>query len=336
MLGWITLSLAAALASIAATFLTASFVAGEMDQPDPTVTLGLYIAAAVSLALLWPALRACLAARAAEPARVRLADVRDWSLRGLGLCVPVWLILAAAAFVSANGFAVGHTLFEPDLIRDTAPLVIAAFRYNVEIFLLAEAVVLVWGLIVALARLAPGPAAAPIRFAATVYCDLFRAIPTIVAVYLIAFGLPLTGLALFRDLSPILLAVLALTLSYGAYVSEVYRAGVQSIHWSQAAAARSLGLSYLQTMRHVVVPQAVRRIIPPLLNDFISLQKDTAIVSVAGTVEAFNQAKIIAGTHFNLSAVTTVALLFILITIPQTRLADRLIERDRRRSQAEG
>jgi polar amino acid transport system permease protein len=336
MLGWITLSLAAALASIAATFMTASFVAGEMDQPDPTVTLGLYIAAAVSLALLWPALRACLAARAAEPARVRLADVRDWSLRGLGLCVPVWLILAAAAFVSANGFAVGHTLFEPELIRDTAPLVIAAFRYNVEIFLLAEAVVLVWGLLVALARLAPGPAAAPIRFAATVYCDLFRAIPTIVAVYLIAFGLPLTGLALFRDLSPILLAVLALTLSYGAYVSEVYRAGVQSVHWSQAAAARSLGLSYLQTMRHVVVPQAVRRIIPPLLNDFISLQKDTAIVSVAGTVEAFNQAKIIAGTHFNLSAVTTVALLFILITIPQTRLADRLIERDRRRSQAEG
>jgi polar amino acid transport system permease protein len=332
MLGWITLSLAAALASIAATFMTASFVAGEMDQPDPTVTLGLYIAAAVSLALLWPALRACLAARAAEPARVRLADVRDWSLRGLGLCVPVWLILAAAAFVSANGFAVGHTLFEPELIRDTAPLVIAAFRYNVEIFLLAEAVVLVWGLLVALARLAP----APIRFAATVYCDLFRAIPTIVAVYLIAFGLPLTGLALFRDLSPILLAVLALTLSYGAYVSEVYRAGVQSVHWSQAAAARSLGLSYLQTMRHVVVPQAVRRIIPPLLNDFISLQKDTAIVSVAGTVEAFNQAKIIAGTHFNLSAVTTVALLFILITIPQTRLADRLIERDRRRSQAEG
>jgi polar amino acid transport system permease protein len=334
MLRWIALSLAAALGTIGATFLTAAFVVGEMEQPDPTVTIGLYLSATLSLALLWPALRACLAARSPEPERVRLADIRDWSLRGVGLCVPVWLILAGAGFLSSNGFAVGHTLFEPELILDTAPMVIAAFRYNVEIFLLAEAVVLVWGLLVALARLAPGPAAAPIRFAATVYCDLFRAIPTIVAVYLIAFGLPLTGLALFRDLSPILLAVLALTLSYGAYVSEVYRAGVQSVHWSQTAAARSLGLSYLQTMRHVVIPQAVRRIIPPLLNDFISLQKDTAIVSVAGTVEAFNQAKIIAGTHFNLSAVTTVALLFILITIPQTRLADRLMERDRRRSQA--
>jgi len=333
MLRWITLSLAACLGTIVSAFLTAGFVVGQMEQPDPGLALGLRLAAALSLALLWAPLRSLLALRSPQSARIRLADAKEWALRGIGLCVPVWLALGAEAFVSANGFAVGQTLFEPDLIRETAPMVIAAFRYNIEIFVLAEAVVLVWGLVVALARLAPGPAAAPIRFAATLYCDLFRAIPTIVAVYLIAFGLPLTGLAIFRDLSPILLAVLALALSYGAYVSEVYRAGVQSIHWSQAAASRSLGLSYLQTMRHVVVPQAVRRIVPPLLNDFISLQKDTAIVSVAGTVEAFNQAKIIAGTHFNLSAVTTVALLFILITIPQTRLADRLIERDRRRSQ---
>ncbi|MCX7602355.1 MAG: ABC transporter permease subunit, partial [Meiothermus sp.] len=122
-----------------------------------------------------------------------------------------------------------------------------------------------------------------------------------------------------------------LTLTYGAYMAEVYRAGLESIHPSQWAAARSLGLSYSQTLRFVVVPQAVRRIIPPLLNNFIGMQKDTALVNVVGVIDAFNQARIIASNDFNLSAVTTVAILFILITIPQTRLVDRLVERDRAR-----
>jgi polar amino acid transport system permease protein len=132
------------------------------------------------------------------------------------------------------------------------------------------------------------------------------------------------------------LGVFALVLVYGAYVAEVYRAGLESIHWSQTAAARSLGLSQWQTMRHVVIPQAVRRIIPPLLNDFISLQKDTALVNVIGAIDAFNQAKIVASNHFNLSSVTTVAFLFVVITIPQARFVDRLIERDQRRMRAAG
>ena len=130
--------------------------------------------------------------------------------------------------------------------------------------------------------------------------------------------------------------ILALTLTYGAYVAEVYRSGIESIHWSQVAAARSLGLSYLQTMRYVVVPQAVRRIGAPLLNDFIGLQKDTALVQVIGVVDAFNQSRIIASNAFNLSAVTIVAILFVLVTIPQARFVDKLIERDNARIRAGG
>jgi polar amino acid transport system permease protein len=163
---------------------------------------------------------------------------------------------------------------------------------------------------------------------------VFRGIPAVINVYLIGFGLPLTGLPMVKDMSQESFAILALTLSNGAYVAEIYRAGIESIHWSQTAAARSLGLSYFQTLRYVVVPQGVRHIIPPLLNSFISLQKDTALVSVIGSIDAFNQAMIIASNRFNLSAVTTVAIIFVLITIPQARLVDRLVERHRRRMQA--
>ena len=122
------------------------------------------------------------------------------------------------------------------------------------------------------------------------YVDVFRGLPAIINIYLIGFGIPLTGLPIVNDFSQNTFAILALTLTYGAYVAEVYRAGIESIHWSQTAAARSLGLSFMQTMRYVIVPQAVRRIIPPLLNDFIGLQKDTALVNVIGTIDAFNQA----------------------------------------------
>ena len=205
----------------------------------------------------------------------------------------------------------------------------------------------------------PGPAGRPIRVLAIIYCDVFRGLPAIVTLYLVGFGLPLSGLpelvvppivGLFVNLSAMTppkskpptripltwYCILALTLTYGAYVAEVYRAGIESIHWSQVAAARSLGLSYMQTMRYVIVPQAVRRIMAPLLNDFIGLQKDTALVQVIGVIDAFNQSRIIASNAFNLSAVTIVAILFVLITIPQARFVDRLIERDKPRIRAGG
>ena len=193
----------------------------------------------------------------------------------------------------ANDSAVARTFFYLPLIGDSFWLILKAFWLNVYIFVIAEILVLVWGLVVAIARLIPGPAGQPIRLIATVYTDIFRGLPAIICIYLVGFGLPLTGLPLLGNWPPEWYAILALTLTYGAYVAEVYRAGIESVHWSQVAAARSLGLSFFQTLRFVVVPQAVRRIIPPLLNDFISLQKDTALVNVIGAVDAFNQAKIV-------------------------------------------
>jgi polar amino acid transport system permease protein len=173
----------------------------------------------------------------------------------------------------------------------------------------------------------PGRAGAPLRAIALVYCDVFRAIPAIVVIYLIVFGVPLAFPATGKWPGTYL-GVVALTMTYSAYVAEVYRAGLASIHPSQSAAARSLGLSYTQTLRTVLVPQAVRRVIPPLLNDFISLQKDTALLSAAGITEVLLVAKLWEANLFNLSPVLLAAAFFIIITIPQARFVDRLIERD--------
>ncbi|MEO5982610.1 MAG: amino acid ABC transporter permease [Pedococcus sp.] len=252
----------------------------------------------------------------------------------LGACLPVLFLAGFTAFLSANDHAVQTTFFDWAFMQKSSVEVAKAFRQNILIALVAEVLVLVWGLVVAVARLAPGPAGRPIRWLATAYVDMFRAVPAIIVIYLIGFGLPLAGVPLLSDLSPMWAAVLALTLTYGAYVAEVYRSGIESIHWSQVAAARSLGLSYGKTLRHVVVPQAVRRVTPPLLNDFIGLQKDTALVTVIGTVDAFTQAKIYASNYFNLSSVTVVAVLFVLVTIPQTRFVDRMLARDASRQRA--
>ncbi len=241
------------------------------------------------------------------------------------------LVLLLAQFFIANDLAVSRTFFLLPELANSFWLILKAFWTNVYMFMVAEVLVLVWALIVAIARLAPGPAGKPIRLIATAYVDIFRSLPAIINIYLIGFGIPLTGLPYVKSFSAETFAIVALTLTSGAYVAEIYRAGIESIHWSQTAAARSLGLSYMQTLRYVIIPQGVRHIIPPLLNSFIGLQKDTALVNVIGSIDAFNQSIIIATNNFNLSPVTTVALLFIVITIPQARLVDRLIERDRRR-----
>ncbi|MDB6002566.1 MAG: Polar amino acid transporter permease [Rhizobacter sp.] len=211
-----------------------------------------------------------------------------------------------------------------------------AFWVNVEIFLIAEVLVLDWGLVVALATFAPGAAGKPLRFIATANSDGFRSMPAVLVIYLVGFGIPLTGVPILKDLSLTTYVVIALTLTVGAYVAEIYRAGILSIHWSQTAAARSLGLSHMQTLRFVIVPQGIRQIIPPLLNAFIALQKDTALVNVVGVIDSFNQSMLIASNYYNLSAVTTVAVLFIAISIPQTRFVERMMRRDRARTRAGG
>lgn len=269
-------------------------------------------------------------------ARVASAAARTSIWITFGYAAAQVVLLLFIQFFIANDLAVSRTFFLLPQIASSFWLILKAFWINIYIFMTAEVLVLVWALVVAIARLAPGPAGRPLRMLATFYVDIFRSLPAIINVYLIGFGIPLTGLPILKDMSQQSFAILALTLTSGAYVAEVYRAGIESIHWSQTAAARSLGLSYMQTLRYVVIPQGVRHIIPPLLNSFIGLQKDTALVNVIGTIDAFNQSIIIASNNFNLSPVTTVAIFFIVITIPQARLVDRLIERDRRRMRVGG
>jgi polar amino acid transport system permease protein len=306
------------------------------------------------------AARAALARDDIVQARIETAASRDKSFITFGWGAFALICLGFIVFVLMNNIAVGRTFFLLPLIYEKwGQVTVKFFSVNLFMFVLAEILVLIWGLVVALARLMPGAAGKPVRALAIAYCDLFRGLPAIIVLYLIGFGIPTSGLSevivsnvlgLFTDLSKLSpqeyktavrvdvmwWCIMALTLTYGAYVAEVYRAGIESIHQSQIMAARSLGLSYMQTMRYVVIPQAVRRIIAPLLNDFIGLQKDTALVQVVGVIDAFSQSKIIAASKFNLSAVTIVAILFVLITIPQARLVDKLIDRDNARMRAGG
>jgi polar amino acid transport system permease protein len=203
----------------------------------------------------------------------------------------------------------------------------------VKLFCVAEAIILPAALLLAVLRSLPGPVFFPVRALAIVYADLFRGIPTILVIFMLGFGMPALGLSWIPD-SQFFWAVVALSLVYTAYVSEVYRAGIESVHPSQAAAARSLGLSHGQSLRHVVLPQAVRRVIPPLLNDFIGLQKDTALVGTLGVVEAFRQSQIDQAATFNGTYYLVAATLFVAITIPLARFTDWLVARDRRRQQA--
>jgi polar amino acid transport system permease protein len=267
-------------------------------------------------------------------ARRHRSRARNAAWLTIGSCAAAVIATFFVVFLLANDHAVQRTFFAPEMISRSWWEVTRAFGKNVFIAFIAELIVLAWGLLVALGRLAPGRAGRPIAWLATVYVDTFRAVPAIIVIYLVGFGLPLAGVPVLSSMSPTWAAIFALVLTYGAYVAEVYRAGIESIHPSQMAAARSLGLSYPATMRYVIVPQAVRRVIPPLLNDFIGLQKDTALVTVIGTVEAFTQAKIYSSNYFNLSSVTVVAALFILITIPQTRFVDGLLAREQRRLRA--
>ncbi len=262
---------------------------------------------------------------------LRPARLIEW----IGLVLGVLALLALGVYAARNGLRdVRDTFFDWEHLRESFPSVRKGFWLNIKLFVVAEIFVLIWALVVVLMRLAPGPAAAPLRWFAIAYIDIFRGLPALVTIYLVGFGLPLTGIGFARDLDLFWLAVIALTLVYGAYVAEVYRAGIESVHGSQTAAARSLGLSHSQTMRLVIVPQAVRRVIPPLLNDFIGLQKDTALINVLGVLEGFNRARIYAGNNFNLSSVVGLGICFVVITIPMTRLTDYLVKRDQRRLQA--
>ncbi|HUV11349.1 MAG TPA: ABC transporter permease subunit [Acidimicrobiia bacterium] len=267
--------------------------------------------------------------------RIAVAGITVSALLALGL--GIWSAWTGLEDVQEVFFSL------PDL-ADSAGLVFDGFVLNIKIFVVAEVIVLAWGLTIAIARDLPGRAAAPLRWFAIAYVDIFRGLPAIITIYLVVFGLPITQLAIvpgpdasFLGFDQVeMLGILALVLVYGAYVAEVYRSGIESVHWSQRAAARGLGLSGGQSMRYVVVPQAVRRVIPPLMNDFIGLQKDTALLNIAGIFEGFAAASNYANNNFNLSSVTGLGICFLVITIPMTRFTDYLVKRDRERMSAGG
>jgi polar amino acid transport system permease protein len=248
----------------------------------------------------------------------------------------VFVTLVVVAITQAAGWPeVKRVFFDWGDISGSFPEIAKAFVLNVKIFLVCEIFILVFALIIAVLRSLPGPVFFPLRALATIYVDLARGVPTILVIALLGFGAPalqLTGVPRSR----VFWAGLGLILVYSGYVAEVYRAGIESIHPSQEAAARSLGLTRFQALRRVVLPQAVRRVIPPLLNDFIGLQKDTALVGTLGVIEAFNQSQIDTNATFTYGAYISAAVLFVAITIPLARFTDWLIARDRRKRQAGG
>ncbi len=265
---------------------------------------------------------------------VRAAALHRRSLRSsvvATVSTVVFLIAVGFATVNAPGWAsVRYWFFNGSAFRASVGSVASAFLLNVKIFLVAEVFILVLSLVVALIRVSTAPVLMPLRFVATVFTDVFRGTPTLLVVYLLGFGMPALQIKGLPN-DPVIWGTIALVLSYTAYVAEVFRAGIRSIHPSQRAAARSLGLNVSQTMRFVVLPQAVRRIAPPLLNDFVSLQKDTALVSVLGPIEALRAAEIYSASKFNYTAIVVAALLFIAVTIPLARFTDWLSDRQERR-----
>jgi polar amino acid transport system permease protein len=228
-----------------------------------------------------------------------------------------------------------HAFFNLHSFTLAMPDVWAGFQVNLKMMVIAEALVLVFALAIAVVRGLPGRGAKPLRALAIAYTDFFRGTPIIIVAFFVGFGIPGLQLGYISSRSPVTYGVITLTLVYTAYVTEVYRAGIESVHASQRAAARSLGLSYSQAMAYVVIPQAVRRVIPPLLNDFVGLQKDTAIVYVIGVTEAASLAQQFSTTNGDFPSYLVAAVFFILITIPLARFTDHLVARRERLERAQ-
>jgi polar amino acid transport system permease protein len=263
--------------------------------------------------------------------------------RGLAASILSTLVLVAAVagalFLTPGGATVRYTFFNGHYLWlawvGDPDKGLAALRdgivTNIWMFLLSEVLVLFFALAIAWIRISQTPVLYPLRVVATAFTDVMRGVPLILTMLLIGFGLPELNFPVISSQSPSVYGVVALTMCYSAYVAEVIRAGIFSVPNGQLLAARSLGLTQVSTMRRVILPQAIRNVIPPLLNDFISLQKDTAIVSVLGAVEVVRAGQIFSSTVFNESGLTLAAIFFIILTIPMTRFTDRLIARDRAR-----
>jgi polar amino acid transport system permease protein len=245
----------------------------------------------------------------------------------LALAAAIWL-----ALVLSPGWAdVKDSFFDLEVGRDALPGILRGLWLNVRVLIVAALLVGIFGSLLAIARTVRSPALAPVRFLAAAYTDIFRGMPLLIVLYLVGFGIP--GLGIIGSVPSYIYGTVALVLTYSAYVAEVLRAGIEAVHPSQRQAARSLGLSYNQTLRVVVLPQAVRKVTPALMNDFVSMQKDVGLISVLGAVDAVRAAQIEVAQTFNFTPYVVAGLLFVLLSWPTIRLTDWFSARARRREQ---
>jgi len=289
------------------------------------------------------------AGEVSAPSRVPRTRRQQWVRAQRRRATLVALISTVVVFTGisllvtrTNGWPkVKQVFFNGDRFRDDFPALLGYLWEDVKLFLQCAPFILIWGMVIALSRNTRNPVLFPVRAFAAAYTDFFRGIPVILTIYLVGFGIPKLDLIQgeFHLLgfggswnSPYLWGPVALILAYSAYVAEVFRSGIEGVHESQRAGARSLGLSHGQTMRYVVVPQAARRVIPPLMNDMLSLQKDVALVSLLGPIEVFRRANSIKDRTANFTPLVVAALIFLIITIPETRLVDWYIARTRKRT----
>ncbi len=246
-------------------------------------------------------------------------------------------LLVAAILLSPGWEVVQRTFFDVPYGWEVLPKIASGLRLNIICTLIGTAAIALIGMTLALIRTSTSPALAPLRLIAAAYVDIFRGVPTLLVIFLIGFGVPALQLQNVPT-NVVILGTTAVVLCYSAYVAEVLRSGILSVHPSQKAAARSLGLTAAQTLRYVVLPQGIRRVIPPLMNDFVSLLKDTGLISVLGAVDAIRAAQIEASRSFNYTPYVVAAILFLILTIPLTRLTDRTLRRsiEQQNAQANG
>jgi polar amino acid transport system permease protein len=273
---------------------------------------------------------AALSPLARERQAYRRSRARRSTLVALASTV-VFAVAVAVGLTSAPGWPrVQDTFLDLRVGWESLPAILAGLWLNVRVLVVAEIGVLLLGLLIAVLRTLRGPVFFPLRALATGYVDLFRGVPLLIALYLIGFGLPALRLQGVPTDTAVL-GTITLILIYSAYVAEVFRAGIESVHPSQRAAARSLGLTHRQSMRLVILPQAVRRVLPPLLNDFVALQKDVGLISVLGAVDAIRAAQIASARTFDFTPYVVAALLFVLLAVPTGRIADAVAARATRR-----
>jgi polar amino acid transport system permease protein len=263
--------------------------------------------------------------------RQRLAYRRGRTIRSgitAALSTVVLVAVVVGAVTSSPGWPrVRETFFSWEKAKESFPAVAAGLWLNLRVMLICAVVVVLLGLLLAILRTLRGPVFFPLRMFAAAYTDLFRGLPLILVLLVLGFGVPALSLGGVSFQPVVVYGGAALVLTYSAYVAEVFRAGIESVHPSQRAAARSLGLSNAQSLRYVVLPQAVRRVLPPLLNDFVSLQKDSGLISILGVIDAIRAAQISTASDFNYTPYIVAGFLFVCLTIPLTRLTDWVARR---------